>query len=249
VIANLWRTRFPGDPLVPIFGDNKNPRNIETAGRVHRLLTDALWRATGSPVIRVHDLRHLAISQRIHRLLAPLRKGSLDTLHLRQGLFECAVEAGQSCPQVSVENYGHDFDRLRAEHFSMIRGRLAPASDNFVAAVTGVSAATLRKRQSRNPEYVPDFAEGFSRSNFGTGATIIPPESLVSSGHDHIPVTQDETTSDAYTVCALPLPHEATNRHDYSRSCGKLCLGRFPRQVHLVLRGRNTGGARQFESC
>lgn len=203
VIANLRRSRFPGDPLVPVFGDNKNPRSIETASRVHRLLTDALWRATGSPVIRVHDLRHHAISQRTHRLLAPSRKGSLDTLHLRQGLFECAVEAGQSCPQVSVENYGHDFDRLRAEHFSMIKDKLASASDIFVAAVTGVPAATLRKRHSRYPEYVPDLAEGFSWSNFGTGATIVPLESLVANGQDHIPVTQDDQRHQTHTPLAV----------------------------------------------
>jgi hypothetical protein len=203
LIANLRRMRFPGDPLVPIFGDNKNPRSIETASRVHKLLTDALRRATGSPVIRVHDCGHLVISERINRLLAPSGQLDLDTLSLRQGLYECAIQAGQSGPQVAVENYGHDFDRLRTAHFSMIKDKLAPPSDIFVAAVTGVSAATLRKRLSRNPEYAPDLAEGFSWSNFGTGATIIPLESLVASGKDHIPVTQDDQLHQTQTPLAV----------------------------------------------
>lgn len=202
VIVGIRNTRFPGDFQIPIFGDVNNPRSIETASRVHRILTDALWRASGSPVIQVHDLRHHAITERIHRLLAPSPEGVLDTLHLRQGLIQCSVEAGQSCPQVSVENYGHDFDVLRTRHYSQLKDALTPASDTFVSSVTGISAATLRKRRSRNPDYASDLAEGLTWSDFPAGATLIDLSSLVASGQDHIPLAPEAMHHHTHTPLA-----------------------------------------------
>lgn len=202
VIVDLRTTRFPGDLQVPIFGDPNDPRSIETASRVHRVLTDALWCASGSPVIQVHDLRHHAITERVHRLLAPSPEGVLDTLHLRQGLIQCSVEAGQSCPQVSVENYGHDFDVLRTRHYSQLKDALTPASDTFVSSVTGISAATLRKRRSRNPDYASDLAEGLTWSDFPAGATLIDLSSLVASGQDHIPLAPEAMHHHTHTPLA-----------------------------------------------
>lgn len=192
LLADVRRARFPDDPYVPLFGDANDPRSNETANRVHRLITDALWRATGSPVICVHDLRHHAITRRIHSFLSPGAHLTLDTLALRQGLIECAIDAGQSWPQVSMENYGHGMEQLRTQHYRGLLTELDPPSDVFIAAVTGVPAATIRKRRSRDPGYIPDLAEGFAWDDFGQGTTIVPLASLVDDSRDHIALTAED---------------------------------------------------------
>lgn len=202
-LAELRRARFPRDNLVAIFGDATHPRSLETAKRIHRLITDALWHATGSPVICVHDLRHRVITDRIHALLSPNAHLQFDTLKLRQGLIECAVEAGHSWPQVSMENYGHDMERLRTQHYRAWLAELPPQSDTFIAALTGVHAATLRKRRSRDPGYKPDLAEGFAWDDFRPGAAIVPLVTLVASNQHHVPQTSEEHRRHTHTPRAV----------------------------------------------
>ncbi len=202
-ITELRKARFPHDLLVPVFGDLHHSRSIETAGRIHTLITDALWRATGSRVVCVHDLRHHAITERIHSLLRPDSHREFDTLKLRQGLIECAIDAGQSWPQVAVENYGHDFDVLRSQHFARLIGQLTPPSDQFFAAVAGVSCTTLRKRRSRDSLYKPDLLDGFDWSDFRAGATITPLASLVNRDQTHLPVTKEDRRERPITPQAI----------------------------------------------
>ena len=202
-LVELRRARFPTDEHVPVFGDVNDPRTIETAARVHRLVTDALWRATGSPVICVHDLRHRAITDRIHTLLAPDAHLKFDTLALRQGLVVCAVEAGQSWPQVSMENYGHNMERLRTQHYRGLLVRLTPPSDTFAATLIGIPAATLRKRRSRDLHYEPNVAEGFTWDGFRQGTTIVPLASLVAESQDHVPFTSEDQLRQTHTPRAI----------------------------------------------
>lgn len=190
-IAELRRSRFPGDIQVRIFGDINDPRTIDTAKRIHHLITEALWHATGSPVACVHDLRHRVITDRIQTLLAPNAHLRFDTLELRQGLIKCAVDAGHSWPQVSVENYVHDMEVLRTQHYRNLISQLTPPSDTFAAAITGIASPTLRKRRSRNHHFKQNLAEGFSWEKFRRDTTIIPLSSLVACDQDHIPITPE----------------------------------------------------------
>uniref|UniRef100_Q47GA6 Uncharacterized protein n=1 Tax=Dechloromonas aromatica (strain RCB) TaxID=159087 RepID=Q47GA6_DECAR len=186
LLMQLRSARFPDDTQLPIFGDAHDPRTIERTGNIHQLITSALWHATGSPVVCVHDLRHRVITDRIHTHLTPGAHQKFDTLALRQGLIECAIEAGQSWPQVSMENYGHDMDRLRTQHYHALLADLTPPSDVFVSGITGVPATTCRKRRSRNPGYEPNLAEDFSWDNFRDGATILQLGSLIADGQSQV---------------------------------------------------------------
>lgn len=205
LLTQLRTARFPNDALVPIFGDANDPRTIKRTRNVHQLITNALWHATGSPVVCVHDLRHRVITDRIHTHLAPGAHLKFDTLALRQGLIECAIDAGQSWPQVSLENYGHDMERVRTLHYRPLLAGLTPPSDTFVSVITGVPAATLRKRRSRNPGFEPNLAENFTWSNFRCGATILPLVSLIADGQYQVPLAPEQHDRPLQTPNAIYL--------------------------------------------
>lgn len=250
LLAQLRRTRFPNDALVPIFGDANDPRSIERTRNVHQLITDALWRATGSSVVCVHDLRHRVITDRIHTHLAPGAHLIFDTLALRQGLIECAIDAGHSWPQVSMENYGHDIELLRTLHYRTLLAGLTPASDTFVSGITGVPAATLRKRRSRNPSYKPNLAEDFRWSNFRLGATIVPLASLIAEDQYQVtlPPEQPERLLQTPRTIYLGLrllgdsPETARAVSGLTTDQGKeyeLALALAPQRLGAPLRARN----------
>lgn len=189
-ICALRAARFQNDKLVPLFGDDHDPRNNDAARRIHTLITEALWHATGSPVIRPHDTRDTVISRDIHALLDPdFQDRAGKTLELRQGIFHICVQAGQSAPDISMENYCHDFDVPRRNWVTKINDAMnCSRSTTFFAKVTGVPDATYRKRCSRQKSYIPDLFENFTdRSELDSGAKVIDLSSLVTEELDHIP--------------------------------------------------------------
>lgn len=206
VICAHRTARFPGDPLVPLFGDDHDPRNNDAARRIHILIAEALWHATGSPVIRPHDPRDTVISNNITALLdVNLRKQIRQTLHFRQGMFHITAEAGQSAPDVPVENYGHDFEVHRRQWITTINDAMnCTPSTSFLAKVTGVSDATYRKRYSRQESYIPDLFESFDNATaLRAGAKLINLSSLVAEEQRHIPWKPDCTTNGTLTKTTL----------------------------------------------
>ncbi len=192
--------RFPGDPFVQIFGDHDDPRTNGTADRVHALIGQALWHATGSPVIRPHDPRDTVITRRMDELLNPdnPRRG---TLFARQGMFDIAVQAGQSSPAVAMENYAHDFELHRRRWVTKVNAaiRCAP-SHEFLAKLMGIPAATLRKRVSRRGNVSLDSdANCCSTQPLRTGARIVDLSSLVVQDKKHI-VWNEEAVADETTI-------------------------------------------------
>ena len=203
MLCEIRRARFPDDELAPLFGDLHSPRSIELTTKLHDLITDALWRATGSPIVRIHDLRHFAITQWIHRLFSAEDQLGKDALHFRQALIACSVTAGQSCPQVSLEHYGHDFDVLRTHYFDELKMQLTPPSDKFISAVTGVTEAALRKRRSRDAAYSINFLEGFAwRETEGFG-TAIPLETFIAKEQERIQLSAAEINHRNQTQFAI----------------------------------------------
>ena len=199
-VCALRDARFPGDDLVPIFGDLGNSRTIGTAARIHSLITEALWRATGSPYIQVHDMRHTVISRQIGERMETSTQGKHDTLTLRQGLFKIAFDAGQAGPKVAIENYGDDFDRYRRFHYSRIIDELnCLPSNRFLCKLTGVSEETYRKRESRKSADSRHALEGFNWEKFKIGGSRIPLKSLVAIGMEQITWTTEALKEDALT--------------------------------------------------
>lgn len=208
LIREQRAARFPNDDLVRIFGDHDDPRTIRTAGRIHVLVGEALARATGSSVIRPHDPRGCEISRQIDSLLSPLT-GTRHTLALeaRQGMFRISVEAGQSAPDVTMENYAHHFDVHRRNWVTKINDDLnCPPSTEFLSRLTGISGATYRQRICRHGTSTFDLFEAFDPAvSPNTGATLIQLSSLVADGQNHIPWNPEFVGEDALTASALYL--------------------------------------------
>lgn len=199
-ICALRNARFPGDDLTPIFGDIGNSRTIETATRIHSQITQALWHATGSPSIQVHDMRHTVISRQIAELMETAPQGKHDPLTLRQGLFKIAFDAGQAGPKVAIESYGDDFDRYRRTHYSRIIDELNyPPSNRFLSKLTGVSEESYRKRESRKTPDSRHVLEGFSWEKLNVGGSRIPLKNLVAPGMAQITWTAEALKEDALT--------------------------------------------------
>lgn len=200
------QSRFPDDPLVPIFGDDGDPRINVAAARIHDLLGEALRCATGSPIIRVHDTRDAVISREIADLMAPDGEGCTGrALHSRQAMFRISVDTGHGAPDVSVENYGNGLDVLRRRWVTRINGTLdCPPSIAFLSKVTGVPAATYRKRLSRNSSATHDLFENFGNDiMLRTEAKVVLLSSLVICGQEHLPLDSNSVDEGLLTGAAL----------------------------------------------
>ncbi len=169
--------RFPLDSRVPFFGDETEYRAHDSLDQVHDLIAEALWCATGSGALRVHDTRAAGLTRKVGRWLDPefreMAGGALDS---RQALFRVCTQAGHVSPGVSIENYVHDLDVRRREWLDRILARqdvhTRPA---FAEGVTGIREATYRQRavRSSSPLEEYDFFEGFDASeSLETGATV-----------------------------------------------------------------------------
>lgn len=179
--------RFSLDVLVPLFGDETELRKHTSLDKVHDLIADALWRASGSETLRVHDSRATGLTRKVGNLLGPLPgKTAGGTLDLRQAVYRISAQAGHVTPGVSIENYVHDLDRLRRQWQDHILAHFVTHTrPAFAAGVTGVREGTYRQRARRSSpargEYC--YLEGFDAVQaFETGATVRELEDLVVPG-------------------------------------------------------------------
>ncbi len=208
LIREQRAARFPNDDLVRIFGDHDDPRTTRTAGRIHVLIGEALARATGSVVIRPHDPRGCVISRQIDSLLSPL-PGTRPMLPLeaRQGMYRITAAAGQSAPDITMENYAHHFDVHRRNWVTKINDDLnCPPSTEFLSRITGISGATYRQRICRHGTSTFDIFEAFDPAvSPTTGTTLIQLSSLVAEGQNHVPWNPEFVGEDALTASTLYL--------------------------------------------
>ena len=229
VICAQRTARFPDDRLAPVFGDDDDPRSNVASHRIHHLVGEALYHATGSPVIRPHDTRDAVITRGIQSLLdVDARERNGQTLRLRQGMFQITAQAGQSAPDIPMGNYGHDFDVHRRRWITKINdGMNCPYSPAFLSKVTGIPAATYRKRISRHGEISHDIFENFDDAPaLHTGARTINLSSLVSIGIDRLPwdpaCNSDKASTDTAIYVGLRLLGETeTEARMASRLSGK----------------------------
>jgi hypothetical protein len=205
-ICEQRAARFPNDRLVRVFGDNDHPRTTLTAQRIHVLIGEALARATGSAVIRPHDARDYVISREIDSLLNSFKaERPQRILEARQGMFRITVAAGQSAPDVPMENYAHNFDVHRRNWVTKINDDLnGTPSTNFLSKVTGIPDVTYRKRISRLGTSNFDVFEGFDPASVPTaGVKLIQLSSFVVEGQDQLPWNPDFVGEDVLTASAL----------------------------------------------
>jgi len=179
--------RFPQDSLVPLFGSETEFRACDSLDQVHELISEALWCATGSGVLRVHDTRAAGLTRKVGRLLEPGSRGMAGgTLDRRQAPFRISAQAGHVHPGVSIENYVHDMDKRRREWLDRILENMEiPTRTAFAAGVTGIQEATYRQRAARSTKPLKeyDFFETFDATEtLETGATVRELAALVVSG-------------------------------------------------------------------
>lgn len=180
--------RFPNDPLVPLLGDFNNPRTIFRANQLHTMITAALRESTGSSVIKIHDLRHYSISNKIKKVLSDAHNNECDSLYLRQALFDISFNSGHGHPEVTTQNYTHDFDWARREWVSRILAKLKPPSDLFISTILGVTEATIRKRRSRAMAGSGLLRNEYTWDDFQGSATIVELSELVSCRESNKPI-------------------------------------------------------------
>lgn len=179
--------RFPADSLVPFFGDETESRAHDSLNQVHDLIAEALWCATGSGALRVHDTRAGGLTRKVGQWLDPrFREMAGGTLNHRQALFRACAQAGHVTPGVSTENYVHDLDVRRREWLDRILARLdVHTRPAFAEGLTGIREATYRQRavRSSTPLEEYDFFEGFDTAEtLETMAVVRELAELVVSG-------------------------------------------------------------------
>lgn len=178
--------RFPHDSLVPFFGDDTEHREHASLDKVHDLIADALWCASGSGTLRIHDTRAAGLTRKVANLLAPAtRKAYGRTLDLRQAAYQFSAQAAHVTPQVSVENYVHDLDvRRRQWQDHILEQFVSHTRPAFAAGVTGVREGTYRQRARRSSTAKQRycFLEGFNAAQpLESGATVRELDELVVS--------------------------------------------------------------------
>jgi hypothetical protein len=152
-----------------------NPLSVSRVDDVGEIVNHALWRVTGSAEISAHDTRGSSLTQRAIQALDPAIRNSRSSLILRQRPYDLQVTAGHGDFGVTAANYLAEFDLLRrkwANHWIVEDG--VQLSPNFVSALTGIPADTLRTRVRRGggaESYDP--LEGFSLDEYPCFATRV----------------------------------------------------------------------------
>ena len=153
-IFGLRMARFDGDKAVPLFGNDMEVRTVDSLDQLHDLITEALVCASGSSTVRIHSTRGSGLTRKTGSLLDPEQRKFLGgSLSQRQAPFIISTRSAHGNPNVSIENYALDMDRWRQVWVARVnKGIGSRTSSRFASEVTGLAAATFRKRASRAQE-------------------------------------------------------------------------------------------------
>lgn len=151
VLLSQREASFPMDSRIPFFGDETESRSCDSLDHIHDLITQALFCATGSDALRIHDTRGTGLTKKFNDLLdTESTKPKEIALVQRQAAFRISAQASHSTPGVSLENYVHNLDVCRRKWIDKILNDLEiRTSPKFAESITGIQAATYRQRMSR----------------------------------------------------------------------------------------------------
>ena len=187
VLLSQRKASFPMDSRIPFFGDETESRGCESLDHIHDLITQALFCATGSDVLRIHDARGTGLTEKFNDLLdTGSTKPKEIALVQRQAAFRISAQASHSTPGISLENYVHNLDVCRRKWIDKILNDLETRpSPTFAEGVTGVQAATYRQRarRAKTTSTTFNFFESFDTSDaLKSGAVVRELDDLVVSG-------------------------------------------------------------------
>lgn len=165
-LVALRRQQFPDEKKCFLACDSDQSDAVAEVDAVGMLIGTAMWRATGSPSVSIHDARGGYLTRRAMTGLDPKERCSLGPLQLRQLPYQLQVLAGHVDFPVTTAYYLSDFDCCRrrwADQWIEADGlRFSP---NFVSGLTNIAADTLSARARRGKQSDSlDVLEGFTSS-------------------------------------------------------------------------------------
>ncbi|HNG04116.1 MAG TPA: hypothetical protein PLQ71_19680 [Nitrospira sp.] len=206
-LYDLRSSRFGGDKMIPLLGADLEDRATDSGDRIHDLVTEALRRASGAWGIHPHCTRGTVITSEIDAVLSPSRH-ERRPIDLRQALYSISARAGHGHPDVTVGEYFAGMDHQRRDWATeILRAADCPPRPAFLEALTGIAAATYRKRLSRglNDDWF-DVLEGLQSDAIPTvGAKVCELGSLVQAGLEEIPWTDADLQEERLTATAIYL--------------------------------------------
>jgi hypothetical protein len=154
-LAAIRSQQFKLDSESFLFCNPNNNRSVSQSDELRRLITDALWSATGSEFISPHCSRRLAPIIMCDEFFSPESRKLKSPLALRQFLFVLAGNIGHGDPLTTVSNYLCRFDEWRRQWVDhLLLESKIEASTIFSASLLGIPADTLRARARRNSRLV-----------------------------------------------------------------------------------------------
>lgn len=167
-VVDHRKEQFPKRKTTFLFGDADDPATLTETDNLGLIINEALYAATGSPDVSIHDARGLCLSRQAHQDFHVSASGRLTPLELRQAPYALQVLAGHGDFSVTAINYLTCFARLRrewADHWLVTDNvRLSPS---FISTLSGVPADTLRTRARRaGIDIAHDPMENFQLADF-----------------------------------------------------------------------------------
>ncbi len=165
-LSQLRLSQFNSNEKAFLFADANSCSSVSEVTKLHNLVTDALWAATGSDFLHVHGGRRLVPIIKTLDLLDPELRRNISPLVLRQGLFSLSGDIGHGDPLTTIANYICGLDEVRRKWVDSIFSQLVVrASPNFLASLLGKPVDTLRARARRQSSLAqPNPLEGFDLS-------------------------------------------------------------------------------------
>ena len=207
VLHAVRLAQYPSDLKVPLFGDDDrrrvtDSRHDKTSQRIHDLISETLWRSTGSVFITPHNCRHTVITRELHAILDTSRHDSATPLQLRQAPFSLSARAGHGHHDVTIGDYAEDLDWARRKWMDALQTSLAcRPTPTFLNGITGVRASTYRKRASRTSEPVThDLWEGFDSAHLKHIGCVRALATLVDSSFSQLESTNEQAQADRLTA-------------------------------------------------
>lgn len=146
-------------PTTSLFGCSEVLTSFVGTEDLLSIISEALRCASGSHHIRPHSLRSKYLSENLKQSLMPQDR-QMEALHQRNIIYELAVTAGHSDPDVSIKNYVCELNQIRRIWVDKLIVNKFKISAHFIASITSYSYEAVRKKLQRNFS-MADLTENF----------------------------------------------------------------------------------------
>lgn len=198
--------QFNSAPKTFLFCDSNNNHSISQSYELSRLISDALWSATGSDFISPRCARRMVPIAMCDEFLSPEPRPLKSPLQLRQFLYFLAGNIGHSDPLTTVANYLCRLDEWRRQWVDhLLNEARIEASTIFSASILGIPADTLRARARRNSRLannvILDDFDFESHPSFFSRTRCL--EDYLVKATTRLPLDPASSNSDEAVICAV----------------------------------------------